>query len=88
METDHEDRSSRIPDWLAALLLVEAGAVAIGLLMPITPSRTGSTWSLANVFFVDPTYFEKAVVWFVTANLLIGVLGLVAWVVIKRDQSG
>ena len=86
-DAEHENAPSRIPDWLAAVLLVKGGAIAISLLIPITPSKKGSTWSPAHVFTADPTYFDRALASFAMTNLIIVAIGLVALVAIKRDRS-
>ena len=84
---ENDDRPSRIPDWLVFVTLVEAGALGISLIMPITPSKTGSgsTWSPASLLTPDPIYLETVGAWFVVTHLLLVVLGLVAWVVSKRS---
>lgn len=82
-----EDRGSRLPDWAVAVLLVEAIALLIGLAMPITPSKTGSTWSPAQLFWPDPSYLEEVAVYFVMGNLLMLVIGLVAWLYSKLSRS-
>ena len=70
-----------LPDWLVGLLVTQAVALAIALVMPITPSKTGSTWSPAHIFSEDPSYLEKVAASFVLVNLLLLVLGVVAWLV-------
>ena len=74
------DSSSRLPDWAVALLAVEAIALLIGLAMPITPSKTGSTWSPVELFSEDPSYLLEVAFWFVMTNVLMLGIGLVAWV--------
>jgi len=68
------------------LVMIECVALAIGLAMPITPSKTGSDFSLADWFFDDPSYLQEVFVYFLLTNLLIGVLALVAVVMIKVDK--
>ena len=70
-------------DWAAAVFLVEAAALMIALLMPITPSKTGSTWSPADFFWEEPSYLQEVAVGFVTMNLLIAVIGLGFWITSK-----
>ena len=77
------DRARRFPDWLVGIFTLEAIAVGIAVFLPLTPSKTGSTWSPAELFKADPAYFEKVLASFVTVNLLIGLLGVVAWVVAR-----
>jgi len=67
--------------------VTEAIALGIALATPLTPSKTGSTWSPANFFSTDPTYLEKVAASFVLVNVLLLVLGLVAWVISRRGAS-
>jgi hypothetical protein len=83
-----QEPNSRLPDWAVALLAVEAVCLLIGLAMPITPSRTGSTWSPAELFAEDPSYLAEAAFWFVATHVLILALGLVAWVYARLTRSG
>jgi hypothetical protein len=76
-----------LPDWAVGLLTVQAIALLIGLAMPITPSKTGSTWSPAQLFSTNPSYLTEVAVYFVMTNLLIAVIGLVAWVLFKFKGS-
>lgn len=64
------------------LLLAEGTAVLIGLLMPITPSKTGSDRGLAHPLLQEPSYLEQVLVYFVLTNLLLVILGavLAVWV--------
>jgi predicted TIM-barrel fold metal-dependent hydrolase len=59
----------------------------IALVTPITPTKTGSTWSPAELFTADPSYLEKVFASFVMVNLIIAALGLVAWVAIRRGWT-
>lgn len=56
--------------------LSQVVALLIALVMPVTPSRTGSDWSLARAFFADPSYVHEVLVYFVLTNLLMGLLAL------------
>ena len=62
---------------LKAVLVVEGVALAIALVTPITPSKTGSTWRFAGLFWTDPSYLQKVAASFVVVNWLIGLIGLV-----------
>lgn len=68
---------------LKIVFLVEFVALLIGLAMPITPSKTGGDFSFADWFFEDPSYLQEVLVYFVMTNLLIGILGLVAFVIYR-----
>lgn len=82
------DPPSRIPEWLTGILVTQSIALGIALVAPITPSKTGSTWSPANFFSSDPTYLEKVGASFVLVNLLLLALGLAALVVSRWGKSG
>jgi len=85
MKTD-EDPQASIPGWVTGVLTLESIALAIALVAPITPSKTGSTWSPADVIWTDPTYLEKVAASFVTVNAMIIVIGLVAWLALKLGR--
>lgn len=69
------------------LLLAEGAAALIALIMPITPSKTGSNGQLAELFIADPSYLHQVSVYFVLNNLLLLLLGVVSviWLKLKRD---
>ncbi len=77
-------------DVLVAVLAVQFMALLIGLAMPITPSKTGSDGSLAELFFRNPGYLQEVAVYFVLTNLLIGAMILAAWVWerLRRTRGG
>jgi len=77
----------RPSDRLKAILVLEAIALAIALVAPVTPTKTGSTWSPAELFTADPSYLEKLVASFVTVNLLMIFIGLVVWIATKVGTS-
>lgn len=85
-DTDLERRQS-LPDWAVGLLTVQAIAVGIGLVMPITPSKTGSDWSFAELFTADPSYLQKALVGFIFTNILIAIFLLIVWLFGRFSQS-
>ena len=80
-ENGVSDKRLRIPDRLKAVAVVEVIALLIALVEPITPSKTGSTWSPAEIFAANPSYLAKVLASFISVNLLIAILGIVAWVV-------
>jgi hypothetical protein len=43
-------------------------------------------WTPAELFSADPSYLEKVVASFVLVNLMIALLGLVAWISVRRDR--
>ena len=72
---------------LKGLLVLESIAMAIALASPLTPSKTGSNWSPAELFTADPNYIEKVFASFVTLNGIIAVLGLVVWLTTRIGRS-
>ncbi len=67
------------------LFLAEGSAIAIALLMPITPSKTGSDGGIADLLIPDPSYLQEVLVDFVFTNLLFVILGgiFVIWVKLR-----
>ncbi len=80
------ERTVRELTILKIVFLVEFVALLIGLAMPITPSKTGGDFSFADWFFEDPSYLQEVLVYFVMTNLLIGILGLVAFVIYRVEN--
>ncbi len=74
-----EEKGDRSLTALHGFLAIEFISLLIGLAMPITPSKTGSTTGLADWLIVDPSYLQEVVVYFVLTNLLFVVLGAIAW---------
>lgn len=86
-ELDSKDRPSRLPDWLVAVLVIEGTAFLIALVTPVTPSKTGSTWTPAELFSEDPGYLAEVLASFVMVNLIVAILGLLVWVAVRRERS-
>lgn len=78
----------RSPGRLSAVLVLEGIAALIALVEPLTPSKTGSKWSPAEIFATDPTYPEKVLASFVAVNILIAVLGVLVWGLSRLRRSG
>ena len=57
-------------DW-QAYLLIEIILIIISLIIPISPSKTGSDSSLADCFFDDPSYLEKVFFNFLLFHFLV-----------------
>jgi len=83
--SDPEPEPGQPSDWLVAAFLTEASALLIALVTPVTPSKTASRWTPADLFLADPSYFQKVLASFVAVNLLIAILGLVAWLTMRRE---
>jgi hypothetical protein len=75
-------------DRLYAIATLEVIAGAIALVTPLTPSKTGSRWSPAELFTSAPSYLQKVVASFVTVNLLFLLLGLAVWVAVRMQRGG
>lgn len=74
--------SSPRRDLAVALFLGEATAVLIALFMPLTPSKTGSRWTPAEWFWAEPSYLQKAVVYYLLIHAL--TLAIVVTVLVVR----
>lgn len=55
----------------------------IALLMPITPSKTGSGPGIADFLIPDPSYLQQVVVYFVLTNILILIVAAILWIWVK-----
>jgi hypothetical protein len=69
------------------VLGVEAFALLVALVTPITPSKTGSTWTPGEFFSADPSYLLDVAASFLMVNGLLLVLGLTVWIV-SRFSDG
>jgi uncharacterized membrane protein len=80
------NKTERFTVW-HGLFLAEGTAVLIGLIMPITPSKTGSNRGLAHFIFPEPSYWQQVCVYFVITNLLLIILGMAIAVWCKLGDS-
>ena len=71
---------------LKIFLLIEAIALFIALIMPITPSKTGSDTNLADWFFKDPNYFQEVLIHFIFINIIFVFIGI-ALMIWKKNQK-
>lgn len=69
------------------VLGIEAFALMVALVTPITPSKTGSTWSPGELFSTDPSYLEDVAASFLMVNGLLLVIGLAVWVTSRSGGS-
>lgn len=76
-----------IPDWLLGIGFAEAIALVIALILPVTPSRTGSTWSPAELFVPDPPYFAQVAAGFVMIHVIYLVFGIPIWLSSRRGRA-
>jgi len=82
-----EGPESRLSDRAVVVLLVEVAAVAIAFVSPVTPTKTGSTWSPAELVTLDPSYLQEVASSFVAVNALVVVVGLVLWATMRFGGS-
>ena len=61
---------NKYKDW-QAYLLIEIVLIIIALIIPISPSKTGSDSSLADWFSDNPSYLEKVFFNFLLLHLLV-----------------
>lgn len=90
MSTEEDERGrgpSGTRDRFVAVLVIEFIALAIALVSPVTPSKTGSSWSPAELFAAEPSYPQKVLAAFVTVHLIIALLGVLVWIV-SRSSPG
>jgi uncharacterized membrane protein len=85
VEEDREDREDQEEEFTVwhGLLLAESAAIMIGLVSPLTPSKTGSDRGIAHYFFAEPSYLQEVFVSFVSVNLLLVILGVVVAIWLK-----
>jgi hypothetical protein len=72
---------------LKILLLVEAIALVIALVVPLTPSKTGGDVRLGKYFFAEPTYLHEVLVGFVLVNGIIMVFAIAFWIYNARNPG-
>lgn len=74
-----------------AIAVAEFLALCIGLIMPITPSKTGGSINLAQWLIEDPSYLQQVLVFFLLTNVVLALLAAVAgvlwWVDKRRYRS-
>ena len=87
-ERPERDPPSTRRDRLVGVAALEFLLLCIALVMPVTPSKTGSDWSFAHLFWPDPSYLQQVAVGFVVGHILLAVIALVAWVAYKLGWLG
>lgn len=68
------------------VLLFEGTLLAIALVSPITPSKTGSDGGIADAFIESPSYLEEVAVGFLGLHVLVLVLAVVV-LLVRRVQK-
>jgi len=85
--SEHTPNPGGMPDWLVGAAIAEAVALVIALIMPFTPSKTGSTWSPAELFTPDPSYLAQVVAGFVLIHAIYLLFGIPIWLSGRRRRG-
>jgi hypothetical protein len=58
------------------------------MIMPITPSKTGSSTKLADWFIKNPSYFEEVLFYLIFINVIVVILAVVylTWFRITKNN--
>jgi hypothetical protein len=69
--------------------LIEIILLFISLIMPITPSKTGSSTQLADWFIQNPSYFEEVLFYLIFGNVIVIILAVVflIWLRITKTNE-
>lgn len=74
-----------------AIAVAELLALCLGLVMPISPSKTGSSINLAQWLIEEPSYLQQVLVFFLLTNVVLAFLVAVAaglwWIEKRRGRS-
>ena len=65
------------------LFLIEASLLAISLMLPVTPSKTGSDKSLVEYFIENPDYIEEVLFNLVFINLIVCIISVIVLIIRK-----
>jgi len=89
METRSPERRTGLRDWLVAVGVLEVVSLVIGLVMPISPSKTGAGtgWSPARLITPEPSYLESAAGWFAVTNIVFMLAGLMIYLAVVRRRA-
>jgi hypothetical protein len=68
------DKKLKLSNRWKIFFLIEIVLLIISLIMPITPSKTGSTTKLTDWFFKNPSYFEEVLFYLIFINLIVIIL--------------
>jgi hypothetical protein len=71
---------------LKVFLLVEATAMLIALAVTFGPSKTGSTFSFADLVWDEPSAVQRLSAGFVATNVLLAVLAGIGYLAVKRSS--
>ena len=66
---------------------IEIILLIISMIMPITPSKTGSTSKLAKRFIQNPSYFEEVFFYFIFGNVITIILAVAILIWLKITKK-
>lgn len=69
------------------LLFAEGLALLIGMVTPITPSKTGATRGIPHLFFAEPSYLQEVLVDFLAVNLVMAIIAIIVIVSVRRERG-
>jgi len=83
------DRKLKLSDRWKIFFLIEMILLLISMVMPITPSKTGSSTNLAARFIENPSYLEEVFFYLVFGNVIVLILTVVflIWLRITKKQG-
>lgn len=81
-------RKVKLNDRWKIFFLIEIVILVISLIMPITPSKTGSSTKLADWFIKNPSYFEEVLFYLIFINVIVVILAVVylTWFRITKNN--
>ena len=82
-------RKIKLSDRWKIFFLIEMILLLIAMVMPITPSKTGSSTNLADRFIENPSYFEEVFFYLIFGNVIAIILAVafVIWLRITKKQG-
>jgi hypothetical protein len=82
-------RKLKLSDRWKIFFLIEMILLLIAMVMPITPSKTGSTTKLADRFIENPSYFEEVFFYLIFGNVIVLILAVffLIWLMITKKQG-
>jgi len=70
-----------------AFLGIQAVLLALGLIMPITPLKTGGRANAASLFFENPGYLHEALVWYLFYNVVVALIAVIVVIWARRSKE-
>jgi len=71
------DKKFKFNDRWKIFFLIEIVLLFISMIMPITPSKTGSSTNLAEWFIKNPSYFQEVFFYFIFGNVIVIILTVI-----------